>query len=296
MVLNNLFCPCAAALITLLCLMHSHASEDGSLRVMTFNLRYASATPPNSWPERRSVMVECLKETDPDLIGTQEGLYTQLKDLAADLPRYDWIGLGRDGGSRGEFMAVFYRKERFDVLEYDHFWLSDSPGLIASTSWGNSNRRMVTWVRFLDRRSKKEFYFVNTHLDHQIQLAREKSAALIRERIAQFNPALPLLLVGDFNAVAGKNKAYDILIGSGEGALTDCSTAAKERRGDIVATFHGFKGPVQGDARIDWILSRGAIETKWIEIVTFARNGQYPSDHFPVLSEVVFSERIASGK
>ncbi|HSH17018.1 MAG TPA: endonuclease, partial [Verrucomicrobiae bacterium] len=65
--------------------------------VMAYNLRYASDQGPNAWPDRRPLMSDCLRELMPDLIGTQEGVYSQLKNLAADLPEYAWIGLGRDG-------------------------------------------------------------------------------------------------------------------------------------------------------------------------------------------------------
>jgi endonuclease/exonuclease/phosphatase family metal-dependent hydrolase len=258
----------------------SAAESATTLCVMTFNLRYASEKPPNAWPQRRPVMRECIEKVAPDLFGTQEGLYQQLKDLASDLPHYEWIGLGRDGGSRGEFMAVFYRKERFEPLQYDHFWLSDTPNVIGSSTWGNSNRRMVTWVRFRDRKTHQEFYFFNTHLDHQIQPAREKGAALIRERVDGLQTRLPVLLVGDFNAAAGANKAYDILVK--EGGFTDTWNISKERRGDGIRTFHNFNGPAKGDERIDWILARGTVMVDAIEIVTYSRDGQYPSDHFPV--------------
>ena len=80
------------------------------LAVMTYNLRYASPTPPNAWPQRRPLMRELMQQVTPDVIGTQEGLYGQIKDLATDLPDYEWVGTGRDGGSRGEFMAVFFRR------------------------------------------------------------------------------------------------------------------------------------------------------------------------------------------
>lgn len=256
------------------------SGAPAALCVMTFNLRYASSRPPNAWPQRRPVMRACIEKVQPDLIGTQEGLYAQLKDLAADLPAYAWLGLGRDGGSRGEFMAVFYRKERFEPLEFDHFWLSDTPNVVASTTWGNSNRRMVTWVKFRDRPAKREFYFWNTHLDHEIQEAREKGAALIRERVEALNTTLPVLLVGDFNAVAGANPAYDVLVG--EGRFTDLWTTARERRNQDISSFHSFRGPQPGGRRIDWILARGPATVEAAEIVTFQQDGQYPSDHFPV--------------
>ncbi|MBI2927897.1 MAG: endonuclease/exonuclease/phosphatase family protein [Verrucomicrobia bacterium] len=263
-------------------------SAPDSLLVMTFNLRYASARPPNSWPERRPVMRACVEKAAPDLIGTQEGLYQQLKDFAADLPLYDWLGTGRDGGSRGEFMAIFYRRDRFEPLEYDHFWLSDTPNVVGSTTWSNTNRRMVTWIKFRDRQSKQEFFFWNTHLDHQIQLAREKAAALIRERVEALKTDLPVLLVGDFNATADANKAYDLLVT--EGGFTDTWPAATERRGEIVNSFHNFAGPTAGTNRIDWILARGPVKADWTEIITFQQGGQYPSDHFPVMARVRFAK------
>lgn len=251
--------------------------------VMAYNLRFASLQGPNAWPDRRPLMSDCLRELMPDLIGTQEGVYHQLKNLAADLPEYAWIGLGRDGGSRGEFMAVFYRRERFEPLEYDHFWLSDTPEVIGSTTWGNSNRRMVTWVRFQDRVTNQEFYFMNTHFDHQIQEAREKSAQLIRERVAKLNPELPVILVGDFNAVAGANPAYDTLVG--DGYFADTWETAAERKGDpTVNTFNGFRPAVRESKRIDWILTRGEVQTSATQIIECARDGQYPSDHFPVVA------------
>ena len=181
---RSILCAWACAiLMSAVGLAAAEVEKNSSLTLMTFNLRYASSKAPNAWSQRRPVMRDCIQQVAPDLIGTQEGLYQQLKDLAADLPAYAWIGTGRDGGSRGEFMAIFYLKDRFDPREYDHFWLSDTPNVIASTTWGNRNRRMVTWVRFLDLQSHREFYYFNTHLDHQIQPAREKAAALIRERV-----------------------------------------------------------------------------------------------------------------
>jgi endonuclease/exonuclease/phosphatase family metal-dependent hydrolase len=250
------------------------------LCVMTFNLRYASPKPPNSWPERRPVMRDCIRQVAPDLIGTQEGLYGQLKDIASDLPDYEWIGLGRDGGSRGEFMAVFYRRERFEPLAFDHFWLSDTPERIGSSTWGNSNRRMVTWVHFRERQTGREFFFWNTHLDHEVELARQNAAALIMERTRQLKTDLPVLLVGDFNAAAGSSKAYEILVN--KDGFADTWLLARTCVNEKYNTFHGFNTPVAGAVRIDWILARGAVTVDKTEIITCSAKGQSPSDHFPV--------------
>ncbi len=259
--------------------------SDLAIRVATFNLRYASEKPPNSWPERRPVVRGCVIEMAPDIMGTQEGLYSQLKDVAADLPDYEWIGLGRDGGSRGEFMAIFYRKARFEPVEFDHFWLSDTPNVIASTNWGNTNRRMTTWVRFRERKTGQEFYVFNTHLDHALRLAREKGALLIRQRVEEVaTNNLPVLLLGDFNAEPGKETTHELLVG--DKFFTDSWLTAKTRRNEKINTFHNFKGAREGTFRIDWILTRGPWECDLADTFLYSKDGQYPSDHHPVVANL----------
>lgn len=257
------------------------APADGPrLAAMTFNLRYASDSEPNSWSRRRPVMRELLRRARPHLLGTQEGLYGQLRDIAQDLgQRYSWIGVGRMGGSRDEFMAVFYDTGRLEPLEYDHFWLSDTPNVIGSNTWGGAVVRMVTWVRFHDRHTGKEFYALNTHLDHRGQNAREHAAALITERLGGLDSALPRIVTGDFNVAAHGNPVYDAMLNGG--TLVDTWDTA-ERRGPLYGTFHGF-GPLTPDGdRIDWILTSPGVRTRHAAIDTFSQDTQYPSDHLPV--------------
>lgn len=137
----------------------AQAATSIPLSVMSYNLRFLNPNEKaeDQWSRRKLLMAELLRQLAPDVMGTQEGVYQQLKDLTAEMPELEWIGLGRDGGSRGEFMAVFYRKARLEPLAYDHFWLSDTPEVMGSSTWGNSNRRMVTWVKFRDRQTGGEF-------------------------------------------------------------------------------------------------------------------------------------------
>ncbi|AJT61877.3 hypothetical protein T261_0185 [Streptomyces lydicus] len=277
------------------------ADRGRGLRVMTFNLRYASDTRPNSWAERRPVMRSLLRREAPHVLGTQEGLYGQLRDIAQDLgPHYDWVGTGRGGGSRDEFAAVFYDARRLAPVEYDHFWLSDTPYLIGSATWGNTVIRMVTWVRFRDVRAADEpgasgasgasgkpgtsggsgeFYVVNTHLDHANQYSRERSATLIRERLGALDPSLPRIVTGDFNVAAHKNPVYDAMLG--DGVLVDSWDTAEERSAQY-GTFHGYRPLVPDGDRIDWILTSAGVRTRRATINTFSEHGQFPSDHLPV--------------
>jgi endonuclease/exonuclease/phosphatase family metal-dependent hydrolase len=251
------------------------------ISAMTFNLRYAHAEPPNLWEDRRPVVRELIRRHEPDLLATQEGEYHQLVDMQRDLPRYRWIGLGRRGGSRGEFMAIFYRRDRFTPLAFDHFWLSDTPAVIGSTTWGNRDPRMVTWIRFRDEASRRELFVLNTHLDHQVQRSRECSAELILRRMTDFDDAVPLIVMGDFNAPAGNNAVYNSLVT--DGPLRDAWLEVREQEPPL-GTYHAFDGVETDGARgrIDWILTRGEIEVIDVDVITYSRDGQYPSDHFPV--------------
>ncbi|MFF3346983.1 endonuclease/exonuclease/phosphatase family protein [Streptomyces sp. NPDC002779] len=250
------------------------------LEVMSFNLRFASTTEPHSWAVRRPVMRELLHREAPHIIGTQEGLFPQLLDIDSDLGRhYDWIGTGRLHGSADESMAVFYDTRRVRPLEYDHFWLSDTPYVIGSNTWGAAFPRMVTWVRFSDLRDgDREFTVMNTHFDHRGQSARERSAALIAERIKGLDPALPVVVTGDFNVPAHRSVVYDTLLGAG---LVDTWDTAAER-GPRYATFHGYRPLVPDGDRIDWILTTPGVTAHRAAINTFAVDGQFPSDHLPV--------------
>jgi endonuclease/exonuclease/phosphatase family metal-dependent hydrolase len=254
------------------------------LRVMSFNLRYASTVEPNSWAVRRPVLHALLRHAAPHVIGTQEGLYQQLRDIHADLgPHWDWIGTGREGGSHDESVAVFYDTRRLAPVEHDTFWLSDTPRVIGSNTWGASLPRIATWVGFRDLRSGgQEWHLLNTHLDHLSQYARERAAALLAERAGRFGTGLPLLVTGDFNAAAHANPAYDTLLAAGLADTWD--TAAG--RSPLYATFHGYRPLVPDGDRIDWILASPGVSTHRAVIDTYARDGQFPSDHLPVWAEV----------
>ncbi|MET9834551.1 endonuclease/exonuclease/phosphatase family protein [Streptomyces sp. NPDC006385] len=250
------------------------------LQVMSFNLRFASTTEPHSWAVRRPVMRELLRREAPHVIGTQEGVFSQLLDIDSDLgPRYDWVGTGRLQGSRDESMAVYYDSRRLRPTEYDHFWLSDTPDAIGSNTWSAAFARMVTWVRFRDLADgEREFYVLNTHFDHVSQYARERSASLIAERIAGFDRSLPVVVTGDFNVAAHRNTVYDTLLGAG---LVDTWETA-HARSELYATFHGYKPLTPNGDRIDWVLSTPGVTAHRAAINTFSVDGQFPSDHLPV--------------
>jgi endonuclease/exonuclease/phosphatase family metal-dependent hydrolase len=279
----------AGLALPLLTTMPTSAAGPGNLRlsVMSFNLRFASNSEPNSWPTRRPVMRKLLRREAPTIMGTQEGLYQQLRDIHADLgPLYDWIGTGREGGSHDESTAIYYDTRRLAPVEHDTYWLSDTPGVIGSNSWGGMFPRIVTWVRFRDLNAGgRELHVLNTHLDHVSQYARERGALFIARKAAELGRSAPVVVTGDFNAAAHANRAYDTLLAAG---LVDTWDAAAER-GEPYATFHGYKPLTPGGDRIDWILASTGAVVHRASINTFAPNGQFPSDHLPVQASLTLT-------
>jgi len=273
-----------------------HSDPIAPLDVMTFNLRYASASAPHSWAERRPVTRKLLRSESPHLIGTQEGLYRQLRDIEQDLGAdYAWIGTGREGGRHGEFAAIFYDTGRLAPLEYDHFWLSETPGKIGSVDEFETETeragspRMVTWVRFGVRGTPSMFYALNTHLDNRSETARQRAATQLAGFLTnRLDPDLPRIVTGDFNApAAAGTSVYDTLLN--QGGLVDSWTRAA-KRGEHYGTWHGYQPPVPGGVRIDWILTSPDVLTRSAVINAYCDRGRYPSDHLPVQAVITLPQ------
>jgi endonuclease/exonuclease/phosphatase family metal-dependent hydrolase len=256
------------------------------LTVMSFNIRYGTAKDgQNAWPNRQRMVVDVIREQDADVIGLQEALDFQLDEIITAAPAYASIGVGRDdAGARGEFSAILFRTNRFRVAEAGTFWFSDTPGVPASRSWGNTITRICTWSRLIDRDGRGFFVF-NVHLDHESQPSRERSTRLLRERVeARSFGADPVLITGDFNA-GEHNPALAALIGPFVDTFRVARPADK-----TVGTFTAFKfGNVDGE-KIDYVLTQPRTEVLFADIVRFSRGGRYPSDHFPVVARVRFME------
>ena len=261
------------------------------LTVMSFNVRYGTAKDgENEWPLRKAMLFDLLREQDADLIGLQEALAFQIDEILAALPRYAVVGVGRDdGGQKGEFSAILFRRERFRVAEAGTFWFSDTPSVVASKSWGNAITRICTWARFVDA-DGRGFYHYNVHLDHQSQPSRERSTVLLRGRIdTRAALADPVIVTGDFN-VGEANPALATLTGGAGAPFLDTFRVLYPEAADA-GTFSGFKFGNNGPDKIDYVLVQPGAEVTHASIVRFSRDQRYPSDHFPVVARVRLAGR-----
>ncbi|MEJ2503362.1 MAG: endonuclease/exonuclease/phosphatase family protein [Gemmatimonadota bacterium] len=256
-----------------------------ALRVMTFNIRYGNADDgPDSWPDRRSLVVRTLQDNHPHVLGVQEALRFQLDALATAFPGLAEVGVGRDDGlEAGEYSAILFDRTRLELLDQGTFWLSETPDVPGSMTWGNRYPRVVTWARFRDGDAGPTFTVVNTHWDHESQNARERSAAAVLGWLAARADDDPVVVMGDFNA-GESNPAFRALVDDPDAALRD---SFREVHPDAspVGTFHGFSGDPGGD-KIDAVLVSPEWRVLDAEIVRTRSGDRYPSDHFPVTGTV----------
>lgn len=257
---------------------------EPAFAVMSFNIRCGFCESPddvNHWSRRKSLVGDLIDRHDPDLIGLQEAVIDQARDLAGLLPRYDWIGVGReDGREQGEANIIMFKRSRFELLEHETLWLSPTPEVVGK-GWDAAFNRTLTVARLRDRRSGRELWLLDTHFDHQGVQARVESARLIARLRASLDPQLPLVLVGDFNSTR-ESGAYPVLAG----ALRDSARIARSppRGGEV--SFNDFGKGREPAKLIDFIFVSDTVEVLSHRIVTKRYRGRYPSDHFPVLARL----------
>lgn len=250
------------------------AAED--LKVMSFNVRTITGPDgPNRWEMRKDLFADTIRKMDPDVIGTQELGQQQGDDTVERLPKFAWFGRDRFGGHKDEHMGIFYRKDRLKLIKSGDFWLSDTPDKVASITWGNVFPRMVNWALFERLSDHKRFYLLDTHFPYRDsdEEARSKSANELAAWVKKLPPGTPAIITGDFNT-GPDSESHRMLTET----FKDAWLTAPEKKGPE-ETFHNFTG--KATKRIDWILYRG-VEVRSVETITNAKNGRYPSDHFPV--------------
>ena len=276
-----------------------------TMQVGSFNIRYENrgdSLRGNGWGQRAPVIAQLIRFHDFEIFGTQEGKINALTQLKGLLPEYDYIGLGRDDGiHKGEHAAIFYKAERFDLLDHGDFWLSETPD-VPSVGWDAALNRICTWGHFKVKDTKQDFYYFSLHMDHIGVKARMESAKLVVSKIKEICKGKPVILVGDFN-VDQTNPIYNTFTESG---ILDDSYEICEIRYALDGTANGFDPNSFTKSRIDHVfvtpgtrvIRYGVLTDTYRTMTPEAQkyeNGNFPkeisfqayqartpSDHFPV--------------
>lgn len=259
----------------------------GSVKVMTFNIRYGSADDgDNSWAYRKEGVFDILADYSLDIIGLQEALYFQIKEIQQALPQYDIISAGRNDGKRqGETCPILYRSDRFSAADSGTFWFSNTPWKPGSKHWGNDLPRICTWARLTEVATGKSFYVYNLHLDHESENSRQYSVNLLAHEIAKRPYPEPVIVMGDFNM--GSDAEAMAAIRGGGGIVPSVSMAdvwqSLHPDQPNITTFHAF-GQWERGPCLDHIFVNEAVGVDEVVIDARTFDGLFPSDHFPVIA------------
>ena len=282
--------------------------------VASYNLRQANSGDSargNGWGQRYPVIAEMIRFHGLDIVGTQECFLHQLKDMESVLPGYGRIGVGRDDGKeKGEHSAIFYRTDKFDVLDKGDFWLSETPDK-PGKGWDAVLPRVCSWAHFKCKNSGFEFLFFNLHMDHVGKQARVESAYLVQQKMKELGKGIPAILTGDFN-VDQTHSSYDALVK--DGVLCDAYEKADFRYAPN-GTFNSFNPNNFTNSRIDHVfvspqfhvLRYGVLTDTYRmprevekqadvkdapkEINVKSYQARTPSDHFPVVVELEIGKK-----
>ena len=264
------------------------ADSPAELNIMTFNIRYDNPEDGlNNWQNRKEYVANSILFYDADILGTQEVLHNQMVDLKQLLPNYESVGVGReDGKQKGEYSALFYKKNRFSVLDSGYFWLSATPEIVGSKGWDGACERIASWAKLKDLKSGKEVLTMNTHFDHVGIVARRESVTLILNKLAELANGLPVILMGDFNADPESEVIKAILNTSNENHLIDSRSISPLVYGPSWS-FHDFgKIPYEKRPLIDYVFVSKGVEISKYGVLAETKNDTFLSDHAPVLVSV----------
>ena len=258
--------------------------QQKTLQVMSYNIKYATEEDgEDSWSQRKDRLIALLKKYEPDVFGVQEARLEQLRFIKEELDHYAYMGTGRDGGDEGLFNAIFFDCRNFEVSNDHTFWLSETPNE-PSKGWDASFRRTCTFALVNRINSRDKFWLFNTHFDHQGEEAMEKSAEMIIEKMRIVNDEkFPAILVGDFNLEADSGPITFL-----SEQLADSKKTAREIAPGPDETFNAYEYDEPPIARIDYIFTDSKIEVLKYAVLTDSQEEHYPSDHFPVLTEIKF--------
>ena len=265
------------------------------IRVGTHNMlfEYSNRVPQQTdrqWKSRKPHLKDLYARCKVDIIGTQEILGWQGMEFM-EATGYAAVGVNQIGFPEGtpkamkcEYERIFYRPERFSVLQEGHFWFSENPDIPQQFSWDADHTRMCVWAKFQERETGIEFFVFNSHFHYNAQQSRVESAKLLLDRARKIVGDAPVFLTGDFNGII-TSEALELIDKSG--FVFDCRKLAGGNVKGPATSFHGFNTNLREGFIIDHIFVSCDIKVNsYIIVDDEIKTGKYASDHFPVFVDI----------
>lgn len=260
---------------------------ENKFKVCSFNIRYDNGNDGlNNWKNRKTLVFDWIKNNDLDIIGFQEVLPHIKKDLINLLNDHIIVGTERDKDLKNESNIIAFKNNRFELINSETFWLSDTPYIRGSIGKYNTVLpRICTYVTLFDKINNKYLRIFNTHLDHITEKARLDNIKPILSQIKKLdkNISCPIIIMGDFNDIPNSSVLNEILLNSPL-KIKDVSDISNN---EINYTFHNFNSE-KNFCKIDYILTSDNINCEKLYLGTLNENGIFLSDHFPVVAILSF--------
>ena len=272
-------------LLVCICIQFAFAQKNTPVVIATYNIRYNNPGDSlNAWSHRKENVKALIRFHEFDIFGTQEGLIDQMNGIS-EMEAYARTGHGRDDGKEaGEHSAIFYKKDRFKLIESGDFWLSETPEKPGKGWDAKCCNRICSWGKFQDIQTKKIFYFFSVHFDHQGIVARKESGKLMVKKIQEIAKNAPVICVGDFNSTPETEQIQTM-----QTILNDSYNVTQDPPYGPVGTFNAFKFDAPMKHRIDYIFVSKGIKVLKYGVLTDAKDQRYPSDHQPVMIKAVIN-------
>jgi len=257
-----------------------------TLEVITYNIRLnIESDGENAWPLRQDYLTSQIQFYEPDIFGIQEATLNQVVDISTMLSQYNQVGIGREGEGKGESSNIFFKSDRFLLEETNTFWLSETPDII-SKGWDAAFNRVCTYALFKDKKTKKNLWVFNTHLDHIGEVARTKGIELILSKITELNTQnYPVIFMGDFNSEPTSERIIAL-----KKVMNDTRDISEEKPFGPSGTFNGFKYSEPVTRMIDYVFvsKNNKLKVEKFAVLSDSRDLKYPSDHLPVFVKLSY--------
>ena len=250
---------------------------EDTIRVMSFNIRCTNVGN-DTWEDRIGIVTQTMVNSKADSIGVQEATPEWMATLREELTDYASVGVGRDDGdNQGEFAAIFYLKDKYNLIDSGNFWLSETPEK-PSLGWDAACIRICTWAVLENKETKEQYVHVNSHFDHEGEIARRESVKMILEHIEKYKD-LPVVFTADMNVQEGSEN-YNQFIQE----LYDTKYEAEDNM--IYLTYHDTKPSKHQGEIIDYVMINDNFNALSYKVVTAGVDERYVSDHFPVYADI----------